>query len=347
MNRPLKVGLVGAGRISHLHLPAYRDFDEVELVAVCDVNEEAARSVAAAAGLDEVYVDVLQMLERADLDAVDICSSHDQHLAHVEAAASAGKHVLVEKAMGRSLGECRSMLAATDAAGVTFMVAQNLRYGVYTPTAKALVDSGALGNVLAVRGEGAMDVRGTLSPGDWMLDGARAGGGTLITFSSHLIDLIRHLVGDVRTVTGMCRTAWDGPTNGAEDFACATLEFTNGAVGSLFSTWTSYRAPGGVSYVLYGDEGSLHTVNAPVEVPTEQMGRPFVSAGSGRGFVPIERSTLTSDSSFVNEILHFADCCRTGAAPISSGRDNLETMKVVVGVYEAARTGVAVDLTAL
>jgi predicted dehydrogenase len=356
VSSPLRVGLVGAGRISHLHLPAYLDHDEVELVAVCDVNDEAARGLAAAAGIDAVFRDAATMIAEAGLDAVDICSGHDQHLEAVLAAAAAGKHVLVEKAMGRSLDECREMVSATAAAGVTFMVAQNLRYGAYALRVKQLVDDGELGAVLAVRCDGAMDTRSILRDGDWMLDGAKAGGGTLITFSTHIIDLLRYFLGDVVRVSGVCRTVWDQLRNGAEDYACATLEFASGAIGSLFSTWTATRAPAGVTYVLYGERGSLYSTPPTVEAPIEQVGRPLVSTAerearsegaATNGFVALEPAPMPSSSSFVNEILHFAECCRTGEEPVSSGRDNFETMKVVFGIYEAARTGQVVELASL
>lgn len=136
MAKSLKVGLIGTGRMGRAHLPAYQQFpDKVKLTAVCDIREDAVRQYAKDAGVEAVYTDVGEMLKDADIDAVDICTIHDQHLPQVIAAAEAGKHVLVEKAMGRNLAECREMIAATDKAGVTFMVAQNLRYA---PTSRAV-----------------------------------------------------------------------------------------------------------------------------------------------------------------------------------------------------------------
>lgn len=147
MSNPLKIGLVGAGSIARAHLPAYQDFpDEVKLTAVCDLREDAAQSFADDAGGAEVYTDFEAMLQNPDVDAVDICTIHDQHHYQVIAAADAGKQILLEKPLGISLAECREMLEATDKAGTTFMVAQCLRFLPQSQKVKALIDAGEFGN---------------------------------------------------------------------------------------------------------------------------------------------------------------------------------------------------------
>ena len=103
MSRPLKVGLVGTGRIANRHMAPYLEYpDRVRLTAACDVVEPAVRDYAKRAGVDDVYLDLEEMLRKADIDAVDICTRHDLHAPQAIAAAQAGKHVLVEKAMANS-----------------------------------------------------------------------------------------------------------------------------------------------------------------------------------------------------------------------------------------------------
>ena len=119
----LRVALVGAGNIATHHLPAYEQFrDEVELVAVCDLDETLARRRAAEAGIEQVFSDVARMIEEVDCDALDICASPDQHAPIARAAIEAGKHVLVEKPFAHSLAACRELVDAADRAGVTLMV---------------------------------------------------------------------------------------------------------------------------------------------------------------------------------------------------------------------------------
>jgi UDP-N-acetyl-2-amino-2-deoxyglucuronate dehydrogenase len=102
MSGPLKVGLVGTGSIARAHLPAFQQFpDRVQLTAVCDIREEAAGRFAANAGNIPVYTDLASMLREADVDAVGICTVHDQHRHQVIAAAESGRHVLLEKPVNR------------------------------------------------------------------------------------------------------------------------------------------------------------------------------------------------------------------------------------------------------
>jgi predicted dehydrogenase len=108
--------------------------------------------------------------------------------------------------------------------------------------------------------------------------------------------------------------------------------------------------------MIFGADGAVHAVPplgtqwGPAYVASRRRGATGPGwDGQFGGFVPVEpdREGLPTDDGFVNEVLHFAECCRSGAEPISSGRDNLGTMKVVFGIYESARTGQPVELAAL
>ena len=233
MSEPFKIGLIGTGGISRAHLPVYEQFpDKVKLTAVCDIVEEAAQQRAKEAGVDDIYLDYEKMLREADIDAVDICTSHHTHAPIVIAAAEAGKHALVEKPMGNNMQECRDMIAAADKAGVTLMIAHMLRFSPSTEAVRRLLKAGELGTIRAARIDIVMNAIGRLRDGHWMLDG-NAGGGIGMTNTIHEVDLVRHLVGDVKRVNGVTRTVSSRLVNGAEDILCATLEFENGAVGTV------------------------------------------------------------------------------------------------------------------
>ena len=383
MSEPLKVGLVGAGGIANSHLPAYMEHtDRLQLTAVCDIVEDAATAYAKRTNVDAVYTDLDTMLREADIDAVDLCHRHDLHAPHAIAAAEAGKHVIVEKPMANSVRDCREMVEAADKSGVTLMVAQHLRYMRTAAAAKRLIEDGKLGEIEAVRthmvagGYGRMDRRG-----HWMGDPRYAGGGVMMTTQVHHIDLLRYYVGDVKRVYGICRTLQPHRPAGAEDLVAATLEFENGAVGHVFAKSSLSRE--GRSYCLMGTEGTLYAELAVEsdETPTPHFGTLMVSLKSRekeqeylsnaaemrrfiRGdvkrrnefirklepvFEPLstEGTGLRTANGFVNEILHWEECCRTGAEPISSGRDNVNTIEVIMGIYESSRTGMPVDLDAL
>jgi predicted dehydrogenase len=351
------VGLIGAGNIASHHLPAYLEHpDRVKLAAVCDLDEAAARRRAAEGGVERVYTDAGRMLREAAIDAVDICTIHDQHAPLALAAIEAGKHVLIEKPFACSLAECRAIVTAGERAGVTVMVAQNQRFLRSYRAAKAVLDSGELGTIRGVRFDSMQCWPALLAPGHWQFDAERAGGGVVICVAVHRIDLMRYLVGEVRRVTAVCRTTRPEFVNGAEDYALATLEFENGALGEMFATVSAFRMPWSEQFMIFGDQGAMHAAPAPGNIRG-----PAVVASDARspacggwfeqveGFEPIEvqQDGLPSESGQVNEILHFADCCRTGEEPISSGRDNLGTMKIVFAIYESSARNAPVELADL
>ena len=376
MSEPMKVGLVGTGGISNRHMTAYLAHpDRVHLTTVCDIVESRAQEYAKKAGVDTIYLDFEAMLREADIDAVDICTSHDMHAPLAVAAAQAGKHVLVEKAMAHTLQGCRDMIEAADTSGVTLMVAQHLRYSPEAPAVKRFIDEGNLGEIQAVRTHAIMG-GGPRPRKGWMSDG-KHGGGILMVNSVHHLDLLRYYVGDVKRVNGICRTMESQMANGAEDLFFATLEFKNGAIGDVYGNWTTRLAPEGMSYMVYGSEGTLHSTPPLPEnargvnqfgpimfaLKTEEKAQARaqlpVMAAAGQELtaeqirevldpdfepLPTRDGDQPSTDFFINEILQCEASCRTGAEPISSGRDNIGTMKIIFGILESSRTGRTVDL---
>jgi len=366
MTEPLKVGLIGAGSISRMHLPGYQHAPgNARLTAACDIREDAARRFAAEAGVDAVFTSAAEMLAHSDIDAVDICTIHDQHAPLAIAAARAGKHVLLEKPMAVSLAECRAVVEAAEAAGVTFMVAQQLRHVPSYVGLRRRIQAGELGRIWSARCDTFLsaalaDARRAppIERGWWGFDGKRGGGGVVTMLSVHHLDLLRYLVGEVARVDARSWTGHPSFTNHAEDRAAAVLEFANGAVGQLTASFSS-RAPWAFQLLLLGEQGSAWTPPPADAAPLMQHRAPAVIASaaqdSERGFrgaesfAPIETKGLglPTDDPYINEIQHFARCCEDGGEPISSGRDNLETMKIVFGIYESARSGAPIELSRL
>ena len=381
MSNPLKVGMVGAGGITRAHLPAYLERpDRVQLNAVCDLVEPLAQELAGKAGIDAsaIYLDMDKMLREADIDAVDICTTHNAHAPLAIAAAEAGKHVICEKPMAISVQECRDMIAAADKAGVTLMVAQHLRYAPEAQAAKRLLDEGKLGTIEAVRtelfGGGMRGRRRQRRQGErWMQDARRSGGGMMMSEQVHHIDLLRYYAGNVKRVSGVCKSLQEHMVNGAEDLVSATLEFESGAVGEVWAKGNAI-VPHGRTYTIFGDRGVFYASTPTKEqrlvemdgvTPTRHFGSIMVALNEDLPeldpsnpedrrkmyfaeppfkVLPTSDIDLPSPNYFINEILHWEECCRTGAEPLSSGRDNIGTMKIIMGIYESSRTGEPVDL---
>jgi predicted dehydrogenase len=340
--------VIGAGNIARAHLPTFTEFPErFRVAAVCDVDESRAERLAGECG-GAVYTDALRMIERTGLDAVDICTTHDQHAQHAVAAAAAGRHVFVEKPMACSMAECRAMIDAAEAAGVILMVGQYQRFVPEYRAVRELIDAGELGAIRGVRIDTMQNltsrrVADYYPSGHWLFDGARAGGGIVISVSVHKLDLARYLVGEIARVSAWSRNIASEFRQGAEDYAAALLEFENGAVGELFGTYSGFLAPWSEQFTIFGASGSVYGLMPPLG--NDALAMVASTRRSPDEFVPVPPSaSLPTDDGIANELLHFADCCATGETPLTSGRDNLGTMRAVFAIYESARTGGPVDL---
>jgi len=340
--KPLRIGMIGLGRAARAHLAACDRFPEsLCLTAVCDINEALARSTAQRRRVQAVYSDAFRLIDEGPIDAVDICTPQCVHAAIAVAAARAGKHVLVEKPMACSLDDCLAMVRAAEEAGVVLMVAQNQRY---RPQWRAVRDACAAGVIGTVRG---IDVCATLNifqgaaPGHWVYDARSAGGGVMMSFAAGVLDLVRYLVGDIVRVSAVVRTA-DLRFVGAEDWAAVNLEIAGGAVGQLLVAFSAAPSPWRDNVVIFGDAGTICAA-AP---PSGRLEPLIALAQEGGEFRPLRAACpdLPGEDMFANQILHFAQCCREGRQPLSSGRDNLLTMQAIFAAYKSAATGSAVEV---
>jgi predicted dehydrogenase len=127
-------------------------------------------------------------------------------------------------------------------------------------------------------------------------------------------------------------------------------------IGELFGTYSGFRQPWGEMFMIFGDDGAVHAVpplgtyTGPAWVATRRR-TPTLATwwDMFKDFSPVapDRSGLPSDNAFINEILHFADCCASGATPLTSGRDNLGTMALIFAIYASARRGAPVQVADL
>jgi len=358
---PLRVGLIGAGSIWNAHKAAFRQFPEhVRLTAVTDLNPAAAQQAVKEFPDARAYPGPDALLAAPDIDAVLILTTHAEHARLALAAIRAGRHVLVEKPMACSLADAREMADAAEQTGVRLMVGQCQRYDRSYRGMKRLIDSGEIGRVHAVRFDSMQGLftNGLLPAGHWLSDGRLAGGGIIISVCVHRLDLVRFCLGEVRRVCAVARTRDPGFTHGAEDYAAALFEFENGAIGEMFGTYSGFRMPYSEGLMIFGSAGAIHATpdNGEYQAPAVYASKQHPGAkdpnnwlAQFRGFQPVPPDTdgLPSDDSFVNQMLHFADCCRTGAEPLSGARDNLGTMRLIEGLYQSARTGAWIDLQTL
>src|SRR3954470_20658642 len=255
--KPLNIGVIGYGFMGRTHSNAYRrvnNFFDVQyrpvLKAVCGRDAAATKAFAEKWGYESTETDWRKLVERKDIDAVDICTPNNTHKEIAIAAAKAGKMVLCEKPLSMDTAEGEEMVKAVEAAKVPNTVWYNYRRVPAVTLAKQLIDAGKLGRIFHYRANFLQDwtISADLPQGGtglWRLDAAAAGSGVTGDLLAHCIDTALWLNGAITRVSAMTETfVKERPhtlTGKVEkvgiDDACAFLcRFANGSLATFEST---------------------------------------------------------------------------------------------------------------
>ncbi|GIV20222.1 MAG: dehydrogenase [Armatimonadota bacterium] len=316
-NQILRVGLIGAGGIGRTHLASYERVREAQIVAVTDIHEETARAAAQQVGA-EVFRSAQEMLERSELDAVDICTPPVAHLEAALLAIEKGLHVLCEKPLAHHPDAARRMVQAAEARGVKLMTAFCHRFHPPIVALKRLIDAGELGDIVMFRNRFAGPFKGVEER--WFSDKEVAGGGVLMDTSVHSIDLFRFLVGEVARVQAVTRQT--NPAIGeVEDTAIVLLSTSDKRMGVVEASWV--LAAGFNVVEVYGTEGAamVHYWDGfKSRYKTNRMDdwQPLEEVGPDR---------------FVGEIQHFVDACLGRTELQVTGYDGLRAVEIVYEAY--------------
>ena len=203
---PIRVAIVGCGRISDLHQLGYRDREDAKIVAVCDTNKAHARKKAKAWGVEKIYTDYQQVLDDKEIDLVELLTPHYLHCPMTVQAAQAGKHVSVQKPMALTATEADEMIAASNQAGVMLRIYENFVYYAPAVRARQMIEAGEIGEVRAVRlhvstGTGDTGWEVPFSAWLWRFNEKKNGGGPLVfDHGYHLFSIAYYLGGPVERV---------------------------------------------------------------------------------------------------------------------------------------------------
>ncbi len=206
-HRPIRIGLIGAGQRGQQHLENYQRIPGAEIVAIADINEALAQRVAAQFKIPDVYTDYHDLLQRDDLEAVDICLHNNLHRPAAVAAMEAGKHVYCEKPMAGSYADAKIMYDTAQTLGRKLSIQLFTLFRPETRAAKLLIDDGYLGELYHARSTGFrrrgrpyVDGYGTPT----FVQKRHAAGGALYDMGVYRIAGLLYLLGNpsVRRITG-------------------------------------------------------------------------------------------------------------------------------------------------
>jgi predicted dehydrogenase len=368
--KPLNIGLVGYGFMGRTHTNGYKrvnDFFDLQhrpvLKAVCGRTQDKAQAFADQWGYESVETDWKKLIERDDIDAIDICTPNDQHAEVAIAAAKAGKMVLCEKPLARTAAESEPMVAAVEEAKVPNTVWYNYRRVPAVTLAKQIIDSGKLGKIFHYRANFLQDwtISADLPQGGaalWRLDAAAAGSGVTGDLLAHCIDTAIWLNGGIKDVSAVTETFIKERVHTATgekmpvtiDDACLFhCHFNNGSLG-LFES-TRYARGHKALYTL-----EINGEHASIRWDLHDLNRLEYFDHSDEGIVRGWRSVHISDGdqpymgnwwvpglcigyehTFVHQVADFLKSLETGEPCHPTFRDALETAKVCDAVLASAK----------
>jgi predicted dehydrogenase len=354
MSRVIRVGTLGSGSIARgVHLRCYAAHPNAEIVAVMDEREEAARAAAEMFNVPRHYTDVDAFLSDPDLEAVSVCTFHPSHGRLAARAASAGKHVLVEKPLASNFADARAAVEAAKRAEVVLTVGYQPRFGFFWRKAKELIDRGLIGVPYQITViSGGWHQMNAARP--WFHNRALAGGGILLDSTSYTAYMLILFFGRVRTVTALGTTfvhekpARDDPEKiipvDVEDSAGLLLRFENGAIGVVYQSWAE-RFPRSHTEII-GSEGRiifssgtppvLKLSIAKAGVRGYRKGTNNITPPAGP---PLDEQYAKCDD-FLRSIIE-------GRPPLIDPEDACHAVEILDAAYRSMRDGCVVTLSGL
>jgi len=337
MPNRMNVALIGTGMVAGTYVKALADLsDRIAFAGLCARRAESAEAFRAEHGLDaRVYASVAEIAADPAIDFAILATPPDARLDAVRTLAAAGKPILMEKPVARSLPEAEEIVALCEAAGVPLGITFQFRCRPAARDLARVIAEGGLGTLHAVelnvpwwRPQSYYDEpgRGTY---------ARDGGGVLITQAIHALDLMLSFTGPAADVIALTATTGMHRMD-SEDFVAGGLRFENGAVGALFAT--TANAPGRTeTLTLNFANATAHLAASALTIDwldgrSETIG---AVAASGAGADPM---AFTSDW-HRDIIADFADALRDGRPPLVTGREALNVHRLIAALETSGRTG--------
>jgi predicted dehydrogenase len=362
--RELRIALIGAGFMGKAHSLAYAMAPVAfELPArlrpqvVVDVSDELASAAARNFGFEEAATSWQEVVQRDDIDIVDIVTPNDSHEAIAVAAADRGKHVLCEKPLALDAQAAERMSRHAERAGVVNMAGFNYRHTPAIQYAHQLLEQGLLGTAYLLRINFLQDWGMLTAPYVWRFDRARAGSGAMGDIGSHAIDCAEYLLGPIRRVLGRIATFTTErplPSDSSrlarvevDDAASFLTEFESGATGVFVATRHALQRKNQLSFELDASRGALRfnwdardelqvaLIDDPAPVGgfrVVSMGPPHPNtwwpiAGLGSGYL---ETSVNQVRDFVTAIVH-------GSSARPSFADAAHVQRVVDAVLASAR----------
>ena len=331
--KTVKVGSVGLGRLGYEHAKNLAtQVPGCELAAICDVDANRVKEVAAELGVPNTYTDFEEMCKNPELDAIVIVSPSFLHCQQIEIAMNHGKHVFCEKPLGTDVAQCKAAEKVIEAhPDLIFQLGFMRRFDKSYAEAKRKIDNGDIGKVVLVRSY-TQDPRSTIES---TLKFAPHSGGQYLDMCVHDLDLIRWFTGAevkrVWAIGGVFEFDLYRELNDADN-CCATVQLDNGAMGFMFTNRT-HGAGCNVETEIIGTHGTLRIAN----VGAKNLLQIVDGSGAREEYYPDFLSRW--HQAYINEIQEFVSCINEGRKPGVTVYDGTKVSQAAYRCKESFETG--------
>lgn len=336
MNKTVRIGLLGAGRIGKLHgANLAHAVADAELYAVADpYMNDATREWAQSMGIAHCYDDPERIFSDPTIDAVFICSSTNTHADFIMRAAAAGKHIFCEKPIDTDLKKIAAALDAVEKAGVKLQVGFVRRFDHNHKRVHDTVASGKLGRPHIVKVT-------SRDPDHQPMEYIKVSGGIFMDMTIHDFDMVRYLAGSEVTEV----TAYGAALSGAGyekyddvDTAIVMMKFENGALGVIDNSRAAHYG--------YDQRTEVHCDKGCVQVSNDLNDMSMISTAEG---VEVSKPTWffleRYNNAFIAEAQAFTQAVRSDTNTLVSGRDGLEPVKIALAAAKSLKEGRTVKMT--
>jgi len=331
----MRIGIVGTGFMGQTHTAAWAATNAT-IAGFLSRDKETADALAAQYQT-QIYADLASLI--SDVDVVDICTPTHLHFEMVLAAAQAGKDVVCEKPLARTIAEGQQMIAICDQMGVKLLVAHVVRFFPEYAQAKNEVVNGSIGQTAVLR-----LTRGSFQPkkaiDNWFVDFEKSGG-MMLDLMIHDLDYARWVAGEVETV--FAKKISSSHPGAAVDHGLVILKHRNGTISHVEGSW-AYPPPlfrtrfeiAGSNGLIQFDSGDTAAIKQHIHTVSEEA----------IPDVPLPGSPLSEDP-YTTQIKSFYDCLANDAPIPISGADGLAALQIALAAIESADKGQPVDLQPL
>ena len=331
-----RIGLavIGCGGISRVHLEAISRERRARLIATVDSDGERAETAARKYGASKSLTSWEPVLEDDDVDAAVICLPHDLHAPAAIAFLEKGKHVLVEKPIAIHVADADRIIKTAGDGKRVLMVGHMKRFNRAFVTMKRCIEAGNIGEPISfqVLWYGPREIIPSIP---WVMKRERGGGGPLMGFGTHHIDLLHWLLGGIDQVACFTRPAHHEGSE-VEDTSTACLRMINGAIGAVHYTWARAvdRFHEEITVLGRSGEVTVRGGNEAFLASEERFG--------DREIHPLKLDREAGDvleNEFSGELSHFIGCINSGEKPLTDGRGARDALSVIHAAYESAGGG--------